>query len=87
MAALYFTARQQGHSVEIKNGLSWALMLVALQILLGILTVLLHVQNRGCTGASSRSMLSLCADDSFHPPDLRSMEITSNQTKAKRNRA
>ena len=41
--ALYFTARQQSSSSEIKSGLNWLLALVAFQILLGILTVLLRV--------------------------------------------
>jgi len=44
IAALYFTARRQSHSAEIKNGLNWLLALVAVQILLGILTIILHVQ-------------------------------------------
>jgi cytochrome c oxidase assembly protein subunit 15 len=44
VAALYFTARKQSNSVEIKNGLNWLLGLVIFQIMLGILTVLLHVQ-------------------------------------------
>jgi heme a synthase len=44
VTALYFTARKQNNAVEIKNGLNWLLGLVAFQILLGILTVLLHVQ-------------------------------------------
>src|SRR5687767_2937045 len=42
--ALYLTARKENHSIEIKNGLNWLLALVAFQIMLGILTVLLHVQ-------------------------------------------
>lgn len=42
--ALYFTARKRSNSVEIKNGLNWLLGLVVFQIMLGILTVLLHVQ-------------------------------------------
>jgi cytochrome c oxidase assembly protein subunit 15 len=44
IAALYFVARKQSNSIEIKNGLNWLLGLVAVQILLGILTILLHVQ-------------------------------------------
>jgi heme a synthase len=44
VAALYFTARRQSRSAEIKNGLNWLLALVAVQILLGILTIILHVQ-------------------------------------------
>jgi len=44
MIALYVTARKENHSIEIKNGLNWLLALVAFQIMLGILTVLLHVQ-------------------------------------------
>jgi heme a synthase len=44
VAALYFAARKQNNSVEIGNGLNWLLGLVAFQILLGILTVVLHVQ-------------------------------------------
>ena len=44
MIALYVTARKGNHSIEIKNGLNWLLGLVVFQILLGILTVLLHVQ-------------------------------------------
>ena len=44
IAALYFTARKHSPSAEIKNGLNWLLALVAVQILLGILTIILHVQ-------------------------------------------
>ena len=40
----YFTARMKSASFEIKNGLNWLLGLVVFQIVLGILTVLLHVQ-------------------------------------------
>src|SRR5688500_9603216 len=43
IAALYFAARKQSYSIEIKNGLNWLLGLVALQIVLGILTVVFHV--------------------------------------------
>src|SRR5215216_4106875 len=42
--ALYFTARKRSHSIEIKNGLNWLLGIVILQITLGILTVIFHVQ-------------------------------------------
>jgi heme a synthase len=42
--ALYFTARKRRDSIEIKNGLNWLLGLVILQILLGISTVIFHVQ-------------------------------------------
>jgi heme a synthase len=42
--ALYISARKKSYSVEIKNGLNWLLGLVILQIALGILTVLFHVQ-------------------------------------------
>jgi len=44
VAALYVAARKQSHTTGIKNGLNWLLGLVAFQILLGILTVVLHVQ-------------------------------------------
>jgi cytochrome c oxidase assembly protein subunit 15 len=44
ITALYFSARKQSNSVDIQNGLSWLLGLVVLQIILGILTVILHVQ-------------------------------------------
>ena len=44
MTALYLAVRKQNNSAEIKNGLNWLLGLVAFQILLGILTVILHVQ-------------------------------------------
>ena len=44
MIALYLAARKQDNLVEIRNGLNWLLGLVAFQILLGIITVLLHVQ-------------------------------------------
>jgi cytochrome c oxidase assembly protein subunit 15 len=43
ITVLYFSARKESNS-EIKNGLNWLLGLVALQITLGILTVILHVQ-------------------------------------------
>jgi cytochrome c oxidase assembly protein subunit 15 len=41
--SLYFAARKQINSTDIKNGLNWLLALVAFQIVLGILTVLFHV--------------------------------------------
>jgi cytochrome c oxidase assembly protein subunit 15 len=44
IAALYFVTRGQSNSFEIKNGLNWLLGLVAVQIFLGILTILLHVE-------------------------------------------
>jgi cytochrome c oxidase assembly protein subunit 15 len=44
VAGLYFAARKGSNSVEIRNGLNLLLGLVAFQILLGILTVVLHVQ-------------------------------------------
>jgi len=44
IAALYFSARKWNNSVEIKNGFNWLLGLVILQIVLGILTIVLHVQ-------------------------------------------
>ena len=44
VTALYLSARKYIDSIEIKNGLNWLLGLVILQIILGILTVLLHVQ-------------------------------------------
>ena len=40
----YLAARKQSNNIEIKNGLNWLLGLVIFQIMLGILTVLLHVQ-------------------------------------------
>ena len=42
--ALYSAARRESLSIEIKNGLNWLLGLVLLQIILGILTVIFHVQ-------------------------------------------
>lgn len=44
ITALYFSARKQGNSPDIRNGLNWLLGLVFLQVILGILTVVLHVQ-------------------------------------------
>jgi len=44
IAALYFTARRWNKSVEINNGLNWLLGLVTVQIVLGILTIVLHVE-------------------------------------------
>lgn len=44
IVALYFAARRRSNSAEIKRGLNWLVALVAFQILLGILTVILHVQ-------------------------------------------
>ena len=44
ITVLYFSARKESNLVEIKNGLNWLLGLVVFQIMLGILTVLLHVQ-------------------------------------------
>ena len=43
MIALYWAARKESHSIEIKNGLNWLLGLAIFQIILGILTVVLHV--------------------------------------------
>jgi cytochrome c oxidase assembly protein subunit 15 len=42
--ALYFAVPRESHSIEIKNGLKWLLGLVIVQIILGILTVIFHVQ-------------------------------------------
>jgi cytochrome c oxidase assembly protein subunit 15 len=42
--ALYFSAGKYKDSIEIKNGLNWLLGLIILQITLGILTIILHVQ-------------------------------------------
>lgn len=42
--ALYLSARRNKDSIEIQNGLNWLLGLVIFQIILGIFTVLLHVQ-------------------------------------------
>ena len=42
--AFYFNARNVNDSIEIKKGLNWLLGLVIFQIVLGILTALLHVQ-------------------------------------------
>jgi heme a synthase len=44
MTAFYFAARKENDSVHIKNGLNWLLGLVVLQILLGISTVIFHVE-------------------------------------------
>src|SRR5215212_5572047 len=44
VTVLYLVVRKQSNSAEIKNGLNWLLGLVAFQILLGILTVVLHVE-------------------------------------------
>lgn len=44
IGAFYFTARKKSDSIEMKNGLNWLLGLVIFQIVLGILTVILHVQ-------------------------------------------
>lgn len=44
ITALYITAHKESDSSEIKSGLNWLLGLVIFQIVLGILTVLLHVQ-------------------------------------------
>jgi cytochrome c oxidase assembly protein subunit 15 len=44
IVALYLSARQYSDSIEINNGLNWLLGLAVLQIVLGILTVILHVQ-------------------------------------------
>lgn len=44
VTALYLSTRKYIDSIEIKNGLNWLLGLVIFQIILGILTVILHVQ-------------------------------------------
>ncbi|MEO5886727.1 MAG: COX15/CtaA family protein [Anaerolineales bacterium] len=42
--ALYVVAHKENHAIEIKNGLNWLLGLIVFQIMLGILTVIFHVQ-------------------------------------------
>jgi len=44
VAALYVNARKQNNAAGLKNGLNWLVGLVVFQILLGILTVVLHVE-------------------------------------------
>jgi cytochrome c oxidase assembly protein subunit 15 len=44
MLALHVAARYKSQSAEIKNGSNWLLGLVILQITLGVLTVIFHVQ-------------------------------------------
>ncbi len=44
ITALYITARRESHSIEIRNGLNWLLTIVILQVTLGVLTVIFHVQ-------------------------------------------
>ena len=44
IVVFYFTARNHETSIEIRNGLNWLIGLVIFQIVLGILTVILHVQ-------------------------------------------
>jgi cytochrome c oxidase assembly protein subunit 15 len=44
MVSLYFATRKESNSIEISNGLKWLVGLVTLQIVLGILTVILHVE-------------------------------------------
>jgi len=44
ITALYFSTRKQSGSPGIGNGLNWLLGLVVLQVILGISTVVLHVQ-------------------------------------------
>jgi cytochrome c oxidase assembly protein subunit 15 len=44
ISVFYLTARKHSNSIAIKNGLNWLLGLVIFQIVLGIMTVILHVQ-------------------------------------------
>jgi len=44
IAAFYVSARKDREATKVQNGLNWLLGLVVLQIILGILTVILHVQ-------------------------------------------
>ncbi len=44
VTAFYVSARKKNDSIEIRNGLNWLLGLIIFQIVLGILTVILHVQ-------------------------------------------
>ena len=75
VAALYFAARKQNYSVEIRNGLNWLLGLVAFQILLGILTVVLHVQI-AIALAHQAGALSLFALMIYFIHRLRSLDST-----------
>ena len=74
--ALYLTARKQSNSFEIKNGLNWLLVLVAFQILLGILTILLHVEI-AIAMAHQIGALSLFALTIFFIHRLRAADNTS----------
>jgi cytochrome c oxidase assembly protein subunit 15 len=69
----YFTARKQDNSVDIKNGLNLLLGLVVFQIVLGILTVLLHVQI-GIALAHQAGALSLFALMIYFIHRLRAMD-------------
>lgn len=44
MVAFYLSARKENKATPVQNGLNWLLALVLFQIVLGILTVVLHVQ-------------------------------------------
>lgn len=44
ITVFYFSARKESHSTGIKNSLNWLIGLVVFQIILGILTVIFHVQ-------------------------------------------
>ena len=44
ITVFYFLARKQNSSVDIRNGLNWLLGLVVLQVTLGVMTVIFHVQ-------------------------------------------
>ena len=74
VAGLYFAARKQSNPVEIRNGLNLLLGLVAFQILLGILTVVLHVQIAVAL-AHQAGALSLFALMIYFIHRLRSMDF------------
>ena len=44
VVVLFFSARNKNYPYEIRKGLVWAVGIVALQILLGILTVIANIQ-------------------------------------------
>ena len=64
--ALYFAARKESHSIEIKNGLNWLLGLVVFQIILGNIDSGLPCANRDRSCASGWCAGAVRTDDLFH---------------------
>ena len=83
MLALYLFARKYIDSIEIKNGLNGLLGLVIFQIILGILTVILHVQI-AIALAHQAGALALFALTVYFLHRFRALDFKVNYETAKR---